>query len=585
MPGTIMVSVMELMGLPLSSSSSITVSMGKAVYEICQKGDFSFPLASLRNDLIILLQDVEGNEISRIGIEAKSIVEKGVWEDLFSLGGGHLHLKLQFILNDEEREKIRMMRQSALKKKHDELLNSSSLRSTESATTCAKIAALPSCTIDEVSDLPKRHLQLEAASVKEKDSPVEKVLLLGAEPDQKQLNPNIADQNKEMPSTASVSKAVHLTQLQCKDLIKKPVIHSPSMDDPQGGIGSKAILLGRSEQNVASIDDLIQPGLENTLGYPDKQNPSGKTPSNVRKMISAFESGLVQDRRSHIKPPPENCQFSEIEINAFTMYQHSKDDKAHNTEVAGFLKGRTGDSSHAGELQHVPVYIRESREQFNLLSHVSCKETKQLEELSTITILNKQTDSTHKTDKEEEKYNIDLLSTSTFETFTVSGKMLEKYSGRNHPFDIFSCQKNSQELCIQGASPHKLDSLLFYFDESSGAWIFPDEGRKFCLQTGGKILMDLLESQVKWRISHQRSLEFSLLEVADKNAASIGTGTELSDHGKIQKIEESKSKNSDDNGDKISGGPVKKVIKAAIIVGFGILLLLTRQRKSRHQRS
>lgn len=43
------------------------------------------------------------------GFQTKSIVEKGVWEEIFSLGDGHLHLKLQFILNDEERDRIRMM--------------------------------------------------------------------------------------------------------------------------------------------------------------------------------------------------------------------------------------------------------------------------------------------------------------------------------------------------------------------------------------------------------------------------------------------------------------------------------------------
>lgn len=37
------------------------------------------------------------------------ILEKGVWEDTFPLGDGHLHLKLQFILNDEERDRIRIM--------------------------------------------------------------------------------------------------------------------------------------------------------------------------------------------------------------------------------------------------------------------------------------------------------------------------------------------------------------------------------------------------------------------------------------------------------------------------------------------
>jgi hypothetical protein len=37
------------------------------------------------------------------------ILEKGVWEDMFPLGEGQLHLKLQVVLSDEERDRIRMM--------------------------------------------------------------------------------------------------------------------------------------------------------------------------------------------------------------------------------------------------------------------------------------------------------------------------------------------------------------------------------------------------------------------------------------------------------------------------------------------
>lgn len=49
------------------------------------------------------------------GVEIKSIVEKGLWDDLFPLeGGGHIHMKLQFVLSEEERSRIRMMVQYLL---------------------------------------------------------------------------------------------------------------------------------------------------------------------------------------------------------------------------------------------------------------------------------------------------------------------------------------------------------------------------------------------------------------------------------------------------------------------------------------
>lgn len=44
------------------------------------------------------------------GVESKSIVEKGLWDDFFPLdGGGQVHMKLQFILNEDERNRIRLM--------------------------------------------------------------------------------------------------------------------------------------------------------------------------------------------------------------------------------------------------------------------------------------------------------------------------------------------------------------------------------------------------------------------------------------------------------------------------------------------
>ncbi|KAH1209371.1 hypothetical protein GmHk_15G043923 [Glycine max] len=142
MPGSIMVSVLEFIDLPLSSSTSIRASLGKIEYQVNDKGNLSFPLTSLRDDLIFKIQDAEGNEISRTGVQIKLILEKGVLEDNFPLGGGHLRLKLQFILSDEERDRIRSLRQSALKKKH-ELLSSGRRAEESDSRTMIGDAALP----------------------------------------------------------------------------------------------------------------------------------------------------------------------------------------------------------------------------------------------------------------------------------------------------------------------------------------------------------------------------------------------------------------------------------------------------------
>ncbi|XP_061362781.1 uncharacterized protein LOC133306471 isoform X2 [Gastrolobium bilobum] len=478
MPGTILVSVLEFMDLPLSSSTSIRVSLGKIEYPISDKGNFSFPLTSLRDDLIFKIQDIEGNEISRAGVHIRLILEKGVWEDTFPLGAGHLHLKLQFILNDEERDRIRIMRQSALKKKHNELLSRSQRGAERDSSTVIDNAALPFSSNDEVSEWPMKHPQIEGVSRLEspvgffddKESATGNVV--GAQLDQKQLNTNIADQYKETSPSKPVSE---------------PANQSPPEKQPQRVIASEemGIWLGSGEiDNVTN--NLIQPKQEEDgVQYSEKKSSLRRTPSNVRKMISAFECGMAQDKRSHIKPPPTKYQESKTETKDSSKTEHLEQDESWNIEPAGFLQER-----------------------------------------------------------------------------------------------VESALEGSYELRIHRDSPQKLDSVghfdnNYYSYESSGVWIFPDELRKICITTSGKSVMSIGGSQDTKRLSHQRSLDFSKI----KNAAYVGTGTEGSKHEKIQEIEESKTNTSDDNIDENSGGPINQVMKVAIIIGFGILVLLTRQRK------
>ncbi|PIA64373.1 hypothetical protein AQUCO_00100093v1 [Aquilegia coerulea] len=102
---------------------SVKVSMGKREHRVWDKEEFTFPLKSLRDNLIVTLYDIEGNELSQTGINTKLVVEKGFWNDLFPLeGGGYLRMKLQFILSEEERKRIQEMRKIALKKKQEQLL-------------------------------------------------------------------------------------------------------------------------------------------------------------------------------------------------------------------------------------------------------------------------------------------------------------------------------------------------------------------------------------------------------------------------------------------------------------------------------
>ncbi|PWA73753.1 hypothetical protein CTI12_AA258290 [Artemisia annua] len=66
-----------------------------------------------------------------VGVRTMLIIENGTWDDLFPIeGGGLIHMKLQFVLSDEEWNRIRLMRETAMKKKQAEIVakyNASSL--------------------------------------------------------------------------------------------------------------------------------------------------------------------------------------------------------------------------------------------------------------------------------------------------------------------------------------------------------------------------------------------------------------------------------------------------------------------------
>ncbi|XP_075670100.1 uncharacterized protein LOC142639843 isoform X2 [Castanea sativa] len=627
MPGIILVSVLEFMGLPhalASSSICIKVSMGKIEYQTWDKGDFSFPLTSLRDNLIVALQDADGIKISHAGVEIKSIVEKGLWDDLFPLeGGGHVHMKLQFFLSEEERSRIRMMRESALKKKQDELLNSS-IRTSQGATTaCSSVA--PSLGFShEVSDSQRSLLQTEGVSVKEVASKVvsnplsfckgEKSgagSLKGIHPDQKQLTP--LNLYEEISSTISAPQGIDV-HLSHKELVEKNESKSLPAEFPTEAISSDetSLLLRGSGLDVAASNNSIPHNLGEDSGHnTQKQSQLGKSPSNVKNMISAFESGLAQAMRSPIKSPPTRSQSSKSRIRLKS--QHLNEGTTTKNEQS--TSGRVINIFLAEELQHTPTDIRKRGEQTNLLDASNrsklSQDTGQLEELNTKkfqilgtnSILKNKFNAVHKeVARVEEKSHEDLMRISTSETATVSGRILDENSG-GHPHNLLTGMQDScgnpvieesrgeiqfkkfQEVNIQAASNHKLESLHYcednhYLLESSGAWIFPDEARRLCVTTGGKKVMDLMGGCSTKPKVHQGNVNLSMRDNIEKHSVDAGTVIKANkDEKACHKKGKSKPENSEDI--ETSGGPVGQAIKVAIMLGFGILVLLTRKRNYR----
>ncbi|KAF5481860.1 hypothetical protein F2P56_002475 [Juglans regia] len=622
MPGNILVSVREFFGLPSSSPSSpisLKVSMGKIEYQTSDKEEFSFPLTTLRDNLIVALLDADGKEISRAGVETKSIVERGLWDDLFLLeGGGHVQMKLQFVLNEDERNRIRMMRESALKMKHDELLKRS-IHSPKSDTTAGGNVALSLDLSNEASAVSVKEEASKACLVSNpiNFSEVEKSgseSIKGIHPDQNQSTSNDADQYEElllaMPASQGVD--VHLIEVSHRETMEENESRTLPAEFPTRAICSVGVLSVESGLDVAATSNSISHDLEETMAHShQKQTQPGKTRSNVRKMISAFEGSLSQDMWSQVKPPPTEFQSSKSITEAPLKSQHLNKAKTRITKAEDSIPGRPTNPFLAEELKHGPTYFRKREEQISLLGHKSSQDSCQLEELNndkfqiigTMPSLENKFKAVNKeVDKEEEKCHQDLMQASTFETPTVSGRMLDEHSGR-HPHNLFidkqdSCSnpvieesrrgiqtKNVQNMDVEGASRHRLESVEYNVNkhslfESSGVWIFPVEARRLCVTTGGTKMIDLMGGYSMEPEVHQGKLNLSTRDNVEEHSVDAGIAVKVNkDEKTCHEIRNSKHERSENT--ETSGGLVGQVVKVAIMIGFGLLVLLTRQKNNR----
>ncbi|WOL20410.1 hypothetical protein Cni_G29215 [Canna indica] len=135
MPGTIQISVLEFVEPPPSALLthtddkasfflSLKVTTGKREYQTMGKRELSFPVVSLRDNLVVMVYGSDGNLVSQTAeFKTISVVEKGTLDGSFSLeGGGIVHLRLQFILSEEERLRVHELRNSKLKRNDGDLL-------------------------------------------------------------------------------------------------------------------------------------------------------------------------------------------------------------------------------------------------------------------------------------------------------------------------------------------------------------------------------------------------------------------------------------------------------------------------------
>ncbi|XP_068328031.1 uncharacterized protein [Pyrus communis] len=583
MPGSIKVSVLEFIDLP-SSSISIKVSMGKRECQAWDKGDFTFVLTSLRDNLVVLLQDSEGNEISHAGVEVKSIVEKGLWEDLFPLNeGGFVRMKLQFVLNEEERNRIRMMRESALKKKQGELINSSP-NGVQSTLSAGVNVVASSLNLREESD---------------------------------------ADRNKETSSAITLHQSVELPVNESYEgrLVEKaePKQLPANVPSTATSADTTSIVLRGSQSAVGATN---HPNLqEDRPRNLEKQGPIKTTPSSVKKMISAFESGSAEDMRPRIKSPPIQVRSNKIKTGALVESQNLEEHKnVISTETAQLISKAEEDPFRSGDLNldltsgDLNLDLTSGEKSGHQISLLGASDAIKSSHPTGIKNKFKQLDVHQVADIKKGNFPKDFVRPSAFETVQVSEKILGKH--RHEPSDMPHGKRpsggikgieesrvqvsstNTQITNVQGPScsanvctseanledrhiqedsgPNVLCTSVANCEdrhipfESSGAWIFPDEAIRFCVTTTGKKMID---SRGRCRENpniHQREMNFSLPENVEEHNV---------DKNEENQRRRSKVENSSEEAGTF-GGPFGQAIKVAIMIGFGTLVLLTRQRKN-----
>ncbi|XP_043705947.1 uncharacterized protein LOC122655717 isoform X4 [Telopea speciosissima] len=555
MPGTIQVSVLDV-DLPssysssFSSSISVKVSMGKREYQTMGKGDFSFPLTALRDNLVLTLLDGNGNELSRTaGVETMSIVEKEIWDDLFPLeGGGQLHMKLQFILSDEERKRIREMRESALKKKHEELSSSHRQLDTPAAPdpTVGVNIASPSLSLKhEVADVPVKPI----ASLEVIDS---------------QLGCSESSDTKTKHSAPAV--------------MRKDQTHTP------------------------------------------KETTLERTPSSVRNLISAFESSLAQEVGADGNAPTTTSQSRKTGLKyplrgpfeEETIREKTKSMKQISSKHLNSLS-----SARFGEVrQQSPNHTTKHGDQVGLDAQTVHGPSGKLLPHSPgqLVVVSSNNTSTYQTNssgitkfrgvdkleyrREESESPEDFSGPSITEIATVSGRTLDGPLATNKPCALCTdqqdsslgfvlkdngcrnCRENSDKINIFGASNIWNKSVAHSEVERPGSWILPDGSRRLCITAGSKQVMELMGNWGVCRETHQREMSLFKMDAFDEH--NIHDDSDIWVNKDDMTSQCSRTLNPEGSGDvTISGGLIGQVVKVAIMVAFGTLVLVTRQRKSR----
>ncbi|KAL3623654.1 hypothetical protein CASFOL_032470 [Castilleja foliolosa] len=565
MPGTIQVTVLEFKGVSSPSNpsaKSLKVSMGKRHYQTFDKGEFSFPITKLREDLVVTLLDAGGNEIAHADIRTMQIVEKVSWDDVFSInGGGDVHMKLQFVLSEEERNRIRIMRESAMKKK---------LETNTTSNLNLRLSETVSSTRDSVE--VSGFVEIDLARPKRvNDSQAGSSLTSSASSDD---SPSSFREGNATDGSSKNEVKVEASQVRETQLITSFKLSGSAVLDNSSSVGP------------TSRYDHAQ--------KPHDQGSLKKTPSNVMKMISAFENSKVQEVKSIKKAPSVPSQLNRFRKDVLSDNPQSESivrltDKGLRKAPSVPSQLNRFRNKQLTEVQEPKVVMHAADKKSTKLNDHFAEQTSTTTEPSQaptlipseLNDLNIEDTSIvasreEQTVKELKNSSDGLKRQSTSATATTSGRTSEEQyqeslvaegsgSGRGTGLGgstmvDFQVDSNPKPKSVESYKEE------CYLAEKSGTCILPDNTRPLYITTAGNQVNE----------AEACSSEVEVQEKILMHEAEYKTGK---NHQK--KIADQTESRCGDSPNDSSNGLFGQVIKIAVILGFGLLVFFTRQNEPR----
>ncbi|KAL8243047.1 hypothetical protein R6Q59_013349 [Mikania micrantha] len=608
MPGSIQVSVLDFKELP-TSSNSVKLSLGKVEHGAWEMGTFSFPLMNLRDNLIITIQDSEGNQVSQSGIRTMSIIEKGTWDDVFPIeGGGLIHMKLQFFLSEEERNRIRLMRELAMKKKQVEILGSrhevSDVLSASSSQDFQKggvnidISLKASDTCDGIKEESfQRPLFTNVTDRKEETSLSHAKQEIEQKPkysdnlvenlNEETLKEDILNDVKEISveMTSNKKNSILLQEAEAaeklledtetRDFLKNnDVIKSKPLSNLVEKLGKQILeensptvlkkmskeskvppfsketevntykrseiqlqetdsqkkLQDSSSRDVVSsrltVSEKIKSFSPKLAGEMDKQGSPEKTPQNIKKMISVFESTISQDR---VPLKVASTKPYRLGTSGLVKDFHDKSESSlKNSEksISSQSSSRLRNSFSMGDLRkNLSDIITKGDHVESDNNFVERRENMQSKGYNS---------------KDAEKMGKEALH--------------DEENLRKSPHEGVENEKEG----IVGRKTSK-DNVDYLSQDRSGQWTFLDEKQQICMTAEGEKAISLSSDCKTEAKGHEEKIVASVSEIVAKG----------------KEIESPESADVES-----SNGSFGQAMKIALVVGFGVLVYIFRQRES-----